>query len=177
MIEHRPVSVRAPAPHPHEPSDDPAGPRPRPRAHMTWSAVAPTAPWRPGEFQERVHACDAISADLQRRLPVHAEVIGPSPATGESASTIATTLFSQWDADVTRVPRLGDEAKLHHFNFRSAPISLRGRHEGVKTGVGCPLTPTSSWYSIPWISLAPEPDQRVYALLLRALRREVARDE
>jgi hypothetical protein len=53
-------------------------------------------------------------------LTVDAEVIGPSPATGESATAIATTLFGQWKGrDGSHAPELGAEAKLDHFSFKT----------------------------------------------------------
>ncbi|MBC6457018.1 hypothetical protein [Actinomadura sp. HBU206391] len=56
------------------------------------------------------------------RLTVDAEVITASPLTGETGSQIATTIFNRWKSGSERVPRLGDEAKLDHYNFR------RGQH-------------------------------------------------
>jgi hypothetical protein len=52
-------------------------------------------------------------------LTVEAEVIAPSPATGESATQIATTLFGQWRGHRARAQKPGDEAKIDHFTFKS----------------------------------------------------------
>lgn len=64
--------------------------------------------------------CEWDENDGERpSLTVAAEVIAPSPATGESGTRIATALFGQWKHSVARAPKLGDEAALDHFTFES----------------------------------------------------------
>ncbi len=50
-------------------------------------------------------------------LTMEAEVITPSAATGETASQVATALFGQWKHNVSKAPRLGDQAAIDHFSF------------------------------------------------------------
>src|SRR5437899_1714845 len=48
-----------------------------------------------------------------------------------------------------RHQEVGWRAGLLSVISKSVPISLRGRRDGVKIGVGCPLTPTFAWLSRP----------------------------
>jgi hypothetical protein len=111
--------------------------------------VASVPAYLPGEVRRVGNICDSVGAadrlvpGIRRRdispagsaldsgchwgqnqgrrpsLTVEAEVITPSPATGQTASQIATALFPLWKIAGARALRLGDEAKMHHFDFRS----------------------------------------------------------
>ncbi|MDL4775562.1 hypothetical protein [Actinomadura xylanilytica] len=67
-------------------------------------------------------------------LTIDARAFSPSPLTGETGTQIATALLRRWRGDGSPAPKLGDEARTDHLEFRkglSRTSRLLVRHRNM----------------------------------------------